>query len=78
MSAGYSHNIQVRVSSRGGWISMLQGESQGRALERMLPDLNRQGYRVAFVVDDKFSIGKRILNVLVATSHLGFTTKPKD
>ena len=72
MSTEYSHNIQLRVSSRGGWIPMLQGESQGRALERVLPDLNRQGYRVAFVVDDKFNIGKRILNILIATITLGF------
>ena len=36
------------------------------------PDLNQQDYRVAFVIDDKFSIGKRILNMLVAGIMLGF------
>ena len=40
---------------------MFQGESQGRALERVLPILNRDGYRVAFIVPDKFSFFKKVL-----------------
>ncbi len=66
------HNIQLRVAGRGGWISMFQGESQGRALERMLPMLNRDGYRVAFIVPDKFNFLKKVLNILILIMTLGF------
>ena len=48
-------NVQVRVAGRNGWISIFTGESRGQALERILPSLNARGYRVAFVIEDKFS-----------------------
>ena len=66
-------NIQTRVASRGGWLAVFQGESQGRALERVLPELERDGYRVAFIIPDSFSFGKRLLNFLRALVTLGFS-----
>ncbi len=65
-------NIQVRVSGLGGWIPMLQGESQGRALERVLPELNANGYKVAFIVPDSPSFLWKLLNALIAVVTLGF------
>ena len=65
-------NIQWRVVSRGGWIAIFQGESLGRALERTLPQLEQEGYRVQFVVPDSFSLGKKLLNLLLAMVTLGF------
>ncbi len=37
----------------------------------MLPRLNADGYRVAFVIPDKFSFGKTLLTILVAVCTLG-------
>ena len=51
---------------------MLQGESQGRALERVIPLMNASGYRVAFVLPDSISVGRKILNLLVGVVTLGF------
>ncbi len=65
-------NIQMRVSGRGGWIPAFMGESRGKSLERVLPELNDQGYRVAFVVDDRFNFFKIIINLLLAILTLGF------
>jgi hypothetical protein len=65
-------NVVRRVAMRGGWIGLFSGESQGKALERVLPELNADGYRVAFVVPDHWSIAKRILSILVLVVTLGF------
>lgn len=65
-------NIQWRVVSRGGWLAIFQGESLGRALERTLPQLEQEGYRVQFVLPDSFSLGKKLLNLLLAVVSLGF------
>ena len=64
-------NIQFRVAGRGGWLPGLAGESQGRALERIMPRMNAQGYRVAFVVPDQFSFLKRMLHLFVQVFTLG-------
>ena len=64
-------NVQRRVDRIGGWVGTLRGESQGAALERVLPGLNADGYRVAFVIPDKFSFGKTLLTILVAVCTLG-------
>ena len=66
------YNVQRRVAGRGGWIAMLSGESRGQALERALPELNAEGYRVAFIVEDKPSLGWTLLNALIAVCTLGF------
>ena len=65
-------NIQQRVSGRGGWIAMLQGESQGRALERVIPTMNASGYRVAFIIPDQWSFARKMLNLLVFFGTAGF------
>lgn len=65
-------NIVRRVSMRGGWLGLLSGESQGKALERVIPAMNAEGYRVVFIVPDKFSLAKRVLAVLVLVVTLGF------
>lgn len=64
-------NVQRRVDHIGGWVGTFRGESQGAALERVLPGLNADGYRVAFVIPDKFSFGKTLLTILVAVCTLG-------
>ncbi len=65
-------NIQWRVESRGGWLAIFQGESLGRALERTLPQLEQESYRVQFVLPDSWSLGKKLLNLLQAVVTLGF------
>ena len=65
-------NVVRRVSMRGGLLGLLSGESQGKALERVIPQLNRDGYRISFVIDDQWSMLKRILNIFVLVLTLGF------
>ena len=71
-------NVQLRVESRAGLIAALQGESQGKALERALPKLNSQGYRVVFMVKDRWSFFRVVLFALVAICTLGLWTKVPD
>ena len=59
-------NVTRRVAYRGGWLGLFSGESQGKALERVIPQLNAEGYRVVFVVPDRWSIAKLLLSVLIA------------
>lgn len=65
-------NIVRRVSMRGGWIGLFSGESQGKALERVIPAMNAEGYRVVFIVPDKFSLAKKFLALVVLVITLGF------
>ncbi len=73
-----SVNIQHRVESRAGWIAWFSGESQGRALERALPELNAMGYKVAFVVPDRWNPFKFLLNSLLFIVTLGFYAKSQN
>lgn len=66
------NNCTRRVAMKGGWIGLFSGESQGKALDRVIPQLNADGYRVAFVVQDKFSLARKVLNVFVFAITLGF------
>ena len=65
-------NRTWRVKFRGGWLGLFTGESQGKAMERVLPEMNQQGYRVVFIVSDKFSLVKKFLVLLLAVVTLGF------
>ena len=65
-------NIVRRVAMRGGWIGLLSGESQGKALERVIPQMNEEGYRVAFIIKDQFSWARRVLNMAIFIVTLGF------
>lgn len=64
-------NIVRRVSMRGGWIGLLSGESQGKALDRVIPQMNSEGYKVRFVVPDQWSLAKRFLAIVVLVVTLG-------
>lgn len=54
-------NKQYRVEFVRGLVGALQGESQGQALERALPALNADGYKVAFMIRDEWNIFKKVL-----------------
>ena len=71
-------NIQHRVTSKAGWIAWFSGESQGRALERALPELNQQGYKVAFIIPDKWNPFKFLLNSLLFFVTLGFYAQSQN
>jgi len=68
-------NIQHRVEITGGLIAAFQGESQGKALERALPELNEQGYRVVFMVKDEWNIFRKLLFLLILVCTVGLWTK---
>jgi len=72
MKVRLDHNVQQRASTRGGWFGLLSGESMGKSVERTIMDLNRRGYRVAFMIPDKWSVVRWILNVLLTVCTLGF------
>ncbi len=60
------------VTYRGGWPGLFGGENQQKALERALPEINGDGFRVVAVVRDRWSIWKRIGVVLLLVVTLGF------
>ena len=61
---------QMRVNFRGGWYHAWKGESQGRALERVLEQLDKEGWRISFIVNDRFSILRRLFHYLIAAVTL--------
>ena len=65
MPVSTGHNVQSRVTVKAGWIGVFAGESLGSATERTIADLNRDGYRVAFMVPDQWSVGRKLLNILI-------------
>lgn len=54
------HNVTRRVSWRGGLIGLFSGESQGKALERELMHLNADGYRLVFIISDRWNFFARL------------------
>ena len=68
-------NIYHRISVRVGWIALFSGESRGKALERVLPELNAKNYRVSFVIPDSYSILGRLWNVILLCLTLGFYSR---
>ena len=73
MAAAMPVNIQIRADSRTGWAAMFSGESQGKAIERTLEETNKRGYRVVFIIPDKWSFGRHIGNFLRLLFTLGFS-----
>jgi len=72
---GAAYNVTKRVNFRGGWIGLFSGESQGKALTRALTEMNADGYRVAFVVNDRWSFVRYLLEVVVIIITLGFVAR---
>ncbi len=66
------YNVTRRVTFRAGWIGLFSGESQGKAVERALEDLNRNGYRVVFIIQDRWNFFRALLAWLVLIVTLGF------
>lgn len=72
------YNVTRRVSFHAGWWGVLRGESQGRAVQDVVEDLNADGYRVAFVVSDRYNILRWFFESLLATITLGFIWRPPN
>lgn len=71
-------NVTRRVEMTGGLLGALSGESQGKALERVLPELNAEGYRVVFVLKDQWNIFKKLFFLLVLIVTLGIYGKVEN
>ena len=71
-------NTQRRASGRGGWIALFSGESRGHAVERAISDINAEGYRVVFIVEDRPNLFWTLLNLLLAIVTLGFYWRTAD
>ncbi len=75
MVRGKNINVTQRVTARSGWAAMLGGESQGKAVERDIVRLNDAGYRLVFVIPDKWNIFRHLLNIIVTICTLGFVSR---
>jgi hypothetical protein len=65
-------NVTRRVAMRGGWLGLFSGESQGKAIDRVIKELNGTGYRVSFIIPDRWNPFKKILAILLLIVTLGF------
>lgn len=66
------HNLATSVEFKGGWIGLFGGESQKKALDRVLVVLGEQDQRVVAVTTDHWSIAKRLWMFLLAIVSLLF------
>ncbi|HKS91322.1 MAG TPA: hypothetical protein VJQ83_05285 [Tepidiformaceae bacterium] len=57
---------------KGGWLGLFGGESQGKALDRVIQEMNAAGYRVSFIVPDRWNPFKRIWALILLIITLGF------
>ncbi len=65
------HNVQRRITIRGGLIGLLEGDSLSSATGRAIYGLNNEGYRVAFLIQDQWNLARVLLNTLVTVVTLG-------
>jgi hypothetical protein len=65
-------NTVVATRYRAGWIGLLSGENQAKALRRTLAELNGQGLKCAALVQDRWNPFVRLWWTLVAIISLGF------
>lgn len=63
-------NRTIRVELKSGWLHL--GESQGRAVDRAIEEMNGDGFKVVFITDDRWSLGKKIINAIITICTLGF------
>jgi hypothetical protein len=70
-----AYNVSRRVVYRGGWIGLFGGESQGRAVDRVLRDMNGEGYRVVFVIRDRWNFFRLLVTLIVGIVSLGFIVR---
>jgi hypothetical protein len=68
-------NELFTVSYCGGWIGLFAGESQEKALQRAVPEINSSGRRVVAAVQDRWSVWKRLDIALLLLVTLGFVGK---
>ncbi len=68
-------NTTRRVVYQGGLLGAFRGESQGRALEREVVALNADGYRVTFIVPDRWNSFYRLLWLGVTILTAGFIAR---
>jgi hypothetical protein len=61
-----------------GWIGLFSGESQGKALERAIRDLNERDYRVSFIIPDQLSFFGRLWNVILLMLTFGWYSRSQN
>ena len=70
-------NVQRRATYVAGWIGLFRGESLGSAVERTILELNADGYRVVFMIPDRWSVARVLLNILITVVTLGIVSKAR-
>lgn len=71
-------NVTSRVTWEGGWIGLLRGESQGKAIDRELAALNDLGFSVVFIVPDRWNPFLRLFWILLGIASLGIFWKQEN
>jgi hypothetical protein len=69
------YNYVHEARYRGGWIGLFSGENQTKAIGRIVHDLNARGYRVAAMVQDRWSFWRRLIWAFVALITLFFVVR---
>ena len=67
-----------RVSFDGDWLGAFRGESQAKALEREVAQLNAEGCRVVIIVPDRWSFFRRVLWLMIVVGTLGFIVRSEN
>lgn len=72
------YNAVTRVSYRGGWPALRNGQGRAEVLSRTVEDLNRHGRSVAGVVADRPPLLRRVAWAALAVATLGFVVRTPD
>ena len=59
-------------------VSTRAGTQRTKALEREVAQLNAEGYRVSFIVPDRWSFFRRVLWLMIAFGTFGFVVRSEN
>ncbi len=71
-------NVYHRIRTRIGWAALFSGESQGKALERAIRDLNERDYRVSFIIPDQLSFFGRLWSIILLIITFGWYSRSQN
>ncbi len=57
---------QFRAVFRGGWWDALKGETQARAIDRALREVDEGGWKIVWIANDRYSFVRKVLYLLLA------------
>lgn len=64
------YNRTEQASVKTGWLFF--AENQRRAIGRAIEQLNKEGYKVVFITEDRWSLLQKIIQFIVFVCTVGF------